>query len=73
MAQTLRLILAGSVTPVKVAASHVAMFQRRHELAARQFGLCAQPMQQLGKAPFMGIDAAAPIDRLQPIADARVR
>ena len=43
---------------------HVAMFQRRGEARAL-LGIVAQPVEQFGEAPFAGIDAAAPVDRIQ--------
>ena len=40
------------------------MFKGGDEVTAR-FGIMAQPMQQLGEAPFRGIHSAAPTDRFQ--------
>ena len=44
---------------------HVAMLQRRHQPVAF-FRVVTQPVQKLGEAPFMRIDAAAPLDGLKP-------
>jgi hypothetical protein len=34
---------------------------------AARVGIVAQPVQQLREAPFRGVDAAAPLDRLEPL------
>ena len=40
---------------------HVTVFERGNELRALS-GILAKPVQQLGKSPFGGVDAAAPLD-----------
>ena len=64
MAQTLRFTFAGSVTPESVAAT---MSQCSSAVANCRalLRIVPQPVQQLGEAPLVRIDAAAPVDRLQ--------
>ena len=44
---------------------HVAMFQSRDKLVAL-LRIVAQPVQQLGKPPFVRVHASAPFDSLKP-------
>ncbi len=45
--------------------NHIAMFQRSGESGALRILGMPQPVQQLGPAPFMGVDATAPVNRFQ--------
>ena len=64
MAQMLRFTLAGSVTPESVAAT---MSQCSSAVAKRcaLLGIVPQPVQQLGEAPLVRVDVAAPVDGLE--------
>src|SRR6266702_334828 len=46
---------------------HVTVFERGNELRALS-GILAKPVQQLGKSPFGGVDAAAPLDCVKTFA-----
>ena len=61
MAQMLREICVGIRDAAEDGGEHVAMLQRGGELGAL-LGIVAEPVEQLGEAPFGGVDAAAPLD-----------
>ena len=67
MAQMLRFTSLGSVMPQSVAAT---MSQCSKALAnsTALLRIVAQPVQQLGESPLMGVDPAAPLDRFQLFA-----
>ena len=65
MAQMLRGTCGGIGDAAQDGRRHVAMFQRGGEAVAL-LGIVAQPVQQLGEAPFGGVDAAAPVDGFEP-------
>ena len=72
MAQTLRFTSFGSVMPQSVAAT---MSQCSKALAkpAALVRVVAQPVQQLGEAPLVRIDAAAPFDRFEMLGVRELR
>ena len=67
MAQTLRFAFRGSVMPQSVAAT-MSQCSKAETNFARCVGVVAQPVQQLGKSPLGGIDAAAPLDGFELFA-----
>ena len=66
MAQTLRLTLAGIGDAAERGGHHVAVLEGGGELGAL-IGVVAQPVEQLGEAPFVGVDAAAPVDGFEAV------
>ena len=71
MAQTLRLTLAGSVTPHSVAATMSQCSKAEAKLVAF-VGIVAQPVEEFGEAPLVRVDAAAPLDGFEVFGDGRV-
>ena len=56
---------ADSLDAAERGRDHVAVFERGHEARAL-LRIVAQPVQQLGEAPLVGVDAAAPLDAFKP-------
>ncbi len=46
---------------------HVAVLERGDEVRA-EFGIVAEPVEELGPAPLGGVDAAAPVDPFEALA-----
>ena len=64
MAQTLRLACRGSVMPASVAAT-MSQCSKAVANVGALVRIVAQPVQQLGEAPLVRVDAAAPLDGLE--------
>ncbi len=61
MAQALRLTSAGVVMPARVAATMSQCSKAEAKLGAF-LGVVAKPVEELGEAPLVRVDAAAPVD-----------
>ena len=61
IAQTLRVTLAGSLMPQSVAAT-MSQFSKRGGGLVAFVGIVAQPVEELGPAPFGGVGSSAPVD-----------
>ena len=56
--------VADRVDPAECGGDHVAVFESGHEAVAF-FWIVAKPMQKLGEAPLVGVDAAAPFNAFE--------
>ena len=72
MAQTLRLTLIRVGDAAERGGDHVAVLEGGGELGAL-VGVVAEPVQELGEAPLVRVDAAAPLDGFEVCARARAR